>query len=339
MSTHANLIPNTLINWHFQSFSPQDKRTLQLYKNFNLSAEKLSQPGALLEASQYAQLVNKSTSLFNDESFTLLNQPLRCGTFKLMTQACISCQTLESALQRMVEFYHIVSTELDWHVEQENNQVALYFNLCEPTNSKANYFIAFMMSSVWRWLCWLLAQPINLKEVEFSFSNSDINDELAKVFNSPIKLNKNNNKLCFDVSYLPQKVRQTPESLILFLKQAPENLFSHYKTNLSLKNQVREHLEAQPKIQQITIADVAKTFFLSEQTLMRKLKKEKSSFKKIKNSISQNQAKKHLVKTRKTINEIAYNIGFIDVSAFYKNFKRANGITPSQYRKNLNNEN
>ena len=83
---------------------------------------------------------------------------------------------------------------------------------------------------------------------------------------------------------------------------------------------------------------MAKTFFLSEQTLMRKLKKELTSFKEIKNTIAQKQAKTRLIKSTNTIEEIAYELGFIDVSAFYKNFKRSNNLTPSQYRKNINNQ-
>lgn len=335
MKNNANLIPNTLINWHFQSFPAAHEKTSFLYEAFNLTPQLLQQQNAILEASQYANLVKESILLFDDESFSSLKTPLKQGTFKLMTHACITSATLEHALKRMTQYFRIVSNELNWFFEADDKNTHVIFDLSDNSNKaneKANYFSAFMMSSIWRWLCWMIAKPIFLEKVEFSFISPFKNKELQQVFNSPITFNQKQNKISFSRLYLEQPVKQSPASLVNFLTQIPENLFSHYKTNLSVKSQVREHLEAQTAIQKSTLSTVAKTFFCSEQTLIRKLNKEGASFKEIKNKICKKQAYSYLVQTNKTIEQIAFDLGFIDTSTFYKNFKRWSKYTPNQYR-------
>lgn len=332
MKNNANLIPNTLIDWHFQSLPKSNEKTSILYEAFNLTPVLLQQKGAILEASQYANLVKKSIQLFDDESFTSLNTPLKQGAFQMMTHACITSTTLEHALKRMTQYYKIVSNELTWTFETDDKNIHVYFDLSDHSNKKADYFTAFMMSSIWRWLCWMIAKPIFLEKVEFCFTSPSISKEISQVFNSPITFNQKQNKISFSRVYLDQPIKQSPSSLLKFLKQTPENLFSHYKTNLSVKSQVKEHLEAQSTIQKSTLNSVAKTFFCSEQTLMRKLRKEGTSFKEIKNKICQNKACRLLIQTDKTIEQIAFTLGFIDTSTFYKNFKRWSQHTPIQYR-------
>ena len=43
-------------------------------------------------------------------------------------------------------------------------------------------------------------------------------------------------------------------------------------------------------------------------------------------------AKKLLVETTSTIDEIMYKVGYDNRSTFYKNFKEYYGVTPKEYR-------
>lgn len=338
MKNSINLIPNTLLNWHLKSFSQHESKLITLYKTLDLTPSLLQHKGAIIEASQFADLVKKSIELFNDESFTSLNIPLQQGTFAMMTHACITSVTLENALKRMTKYYTIVSNELAWSIEVDKEHIHVIFDLPNNSKTSSNFFSAFMMSSVWRWLCWMIAKPIFLEKVEFSFNSPTVDNELKQVFNSPVLFNQEHNKLTFSKVYLQQPVMQSSSTLLKFLQLIPENLFSHYKTNLCIKNQVQEHLEAQNSIQKSDLQSVAKTFFCSEQTLMRRLKKEGTSFKEIKDKACRNKAFNYLKQTNETIEKISFKLGFIDASTFYKKFKSWTQQTPNQYRKaNQNN--
>lgn len=49
-------------------------------------------------------------------------------------------------------------------------------------------------------------------------------------------------------------------------------------------------------------------------------------------------AKRSLESSRKTINEIMYGVGYIDVKSFRETFKRITGLTPVEYKHKFNKE-
>ncbi|HVS90673.1 MAG TPA: AraC family transcriptional regulator [Mucilaginibacter sp.] len=49
-------------------------------------------------------------------------------------------------------------------------------------------------------------------------------------------------------------------------------------------------------------------------------------------------AKKSLESTRKTVNEVMYDVGYTDQKAFREVFKRITGLSPVEYRNKYNKE-
>ena len=78
----------------------------------------------------------------------------------------------------------------------------------------------------------------------------------------------------------------------------------------------------------------AEHFFCSEQSLIRGLKQEGTRFKDIREKVRKQKASYYLVKTELTNQQISAQLGFSEVSVFYRNFKKWFGVTPSQYREN-----
>jgi len=339
MSTNsANLIPNAVIKWHFTAFEHRcdagssSEKLQSIISYFNLRPEQLDHPGAILNAAQYAELLKLTIIAFDDESFSATDKGIRPGAFQLMTQACITCKDLEKAIKRMLSFYHVISNELDWRIVKTEQKIEIIFDLTGEKNSSSGYFSVFMMSSIWRWLSWMISKPIFLDQVELTIEQPDFTNEIAKAFNTDISFNKKHNKLIFSRSYLHHPVRQTPQTLTTFLVNTPECLLSHYKTHLSISNQVREYIERQQEIQKVNLDQLAESFSCSLPTLTRSLRRENTQFKEIKEKAIKHRAINLLIKSELTIDQIAFNLGFAESSTFYRNFKKWTSLTPTQYR-------
>ena len=339
MSDHStNLIPNSVIKWHLTAFeyrcdSDSASEKLQsIISYFNLTPEQLEQPGAILNAAQYAELLKLTIIAFDDESFSATDKGIRAGAFRLMTQACITCENLEKAIERMLSFYRVISNELDWHIVITEQKIELIFDLTVKKKSSSGYFSVFMMSSIWRWLSWMISKPIFLDHVELSIEQPALTNEIAKAFNTEISFNNKHNKLIFNRSYLLHPVRQTPQTLSTFLVNTPECLLSHYKTHLSISNQVREYIERQQEIQKVNLEQLAESFCCSPQTLTRSLRRENTLFKEIKEKVIKQRAINLLIKSDLTIDQITFDLGFAESSTFYRNFKKWTSLTPTQYR-------
>jgi AraC-like DNA-binding protein len=81
-----------------------------------------------------------------------------------------------------------------------------------------------------------------------------------------------------------------------------------------------------------TEAAIAKSIYTSPRTLHRRLAEEQTSFREVMTEVRQELAEGYLQDKSIPITEISYLIGFSDVSAFSRAFKRWTGISPAAYR-------
>ena len=74
--------------------------------------------------------------------------------------------------------------------------------------------------------------------------------------------------------------------------------------------------------------------FVSPRTLRRRLSEEGYSFQEAKNLAREKRAKYYLSQTKMPLSEIAFELGFSELSAFSRAFRSWVGETPQSYREN-----
>ncbi|MEC8483545.1 MAG: helix-turn-helix domain-containing protein, partial [Pseudomonadota bacterium] len=98
-----------------------------------------------------------------------------------------------------------------------------------------------------------------------------------------------------------------------------------------LKLLVNQHLKEHWKL-----SDYALALNVSEKTLSRLVQKAYGkSVLQLTHEHLLREAKRNLIYTQKSVEEIAYDLGFKDPGYFSRFFKRAEQLTPAQYRRNL----
>jgi AraC-like DNA-binding protein len=78
---------------------------------------------------------------------------------------------------------------------------------------------------------------------------------------------------------------------------------------------------------------VAKELAVSSRTLRRRLQEADTSFRVIQTEVRMSLAGEYLSHTPLPIAEIAHLLGYSDVTAFHRSFKKHFDVTPAQYRK------
>jgi AraC-like DNA-binding protein len=84
--------------------------------------------------------------------------------------------------------------------------------------------------------------------------------------------------------------------------------------------------------------EAARELGVSARTLHRRLRVEGSSFRAVKDALRRSLALAHLEKTRKSIAEIAAELGYSEPSAFFRAFQAWTGEAPSVHRRQLGKE-
>jgi AraC-like DNA-binding protein len=80
------------------------------------------------------------------------------------------------------------------------------------------------------------------------------------------------------------------------------------------------------------IADVARRLNTSTRTLSRKLHEEGTGFADIRDGLRAALARRYLADRELPVSEIAWLLGYQEVSSFTHAFKRWGGVTPREYR-------
>src|SRR5262249_29868131 len=96
--------------------------------------------------------------------------------------------------------------------------------------------------------------------------------------------------------------------------------------------QVRQLLLDELRLGEPTLSRLAERLRTSERTLQRRLGSEGTSIKELLDDPRHQLSLRHLADSRESIAEISFLLGFADVRAFHRAFRRWTGTTPAAFR-------
>ena len=99
----------------------------------------------------------------------------------------------------------------------------------------------------------------------------------------------------------------------------------------SMTDRVRRYLLSQPP-GSVSEEDMARAMYISKRTLARRLEKELSGFRQIRDSVLSEMAARHLQDTTLTVEAIAALLGYHDAANFRRAFRRWHGMPPNKFR-------
>ena len=115
-------------------------------------------------------------------------------------------------------------------------------------------------------------------------------------------------------------------------KQA-DALLAQPRPAQNLVEKVRLLLSSRIGQPDLTAEGVANTLNMSVRKLHRLLSNEGTSFRVLRRDVLQSAAREALSFTDASVSEIAVKLGYSEISAFNRAFKREEGVSPLQYRK------
>jgi AraC-like DNA-binding protein len=171
-----------------------------------------------------------------------------------------------------------------------------------------------------------------LDEVWFTHGNDQNAAVLEEFFGAPVRFGRENNKLCFDRIYLKKKHFSSNALLYDILVNAMKTYFSPAGERRGFIDQVSREIISCPEGDPDSAEHIAKQLAISPRTLRRRLAEEGYSFQAAKNLARERQAKYLLSHTTLPLSEIAFKLGYSELSAFSRAFRAWANVTPQNYR-------
>ncbi len=168
--------------------------------------------------------------------------------------------------------------------------------------------------------------------VNFQHSQPEYAQKFEDVFPCKVNFDQPYCEVIFDSKMLSMKPkRRNPHTRVATLNYANQVLSRLFKRSISSK--VKRIIEKNLSDGSFDAEQTAKLLNMSRQTLYRKLKNDGSSYSDLVDQVKQNKAFFLLKQTQLPLTVIAYDLGFSELSAFTRAFKRWTAQTPAEYRK------
>ncbi|WP_431045969.1 AraC family transcriptional regulator [Streptomyces sp. P1-3] len=298
-------------------------------------------------AEQFTRLVRGLYRATDDEFLGLGTGPSRRGTFAMMCYACLGCRDLGAALRRGIRFYGLFPHGPDLALE---TPVAPRTDACRATRHDAvlvvrsdlthdeDHFLSECLVVIWHRLSnWLIGRRIPLRWAEFAYPAPSCHAEYDLLFGCPVRFGAHRTRVGFDARWLASPVVRDEAALERLLRRAPADLLSRRDYGTTVAEQVRRTLVralcgGAGAARLPEVAEVAARLAVSPATLGRRLQREGTSYRLLKDAVRRDAAIAGLTQGSEPIAELAARLGFSEDTAFHRAFRRWTGTTPGAYR-------
>lgn len=315
-----------------------------LLRQAGISPELLRLPNARVSSRHYGELWHLIAQATDDEFFGMDSHRMKAGSFTLLCHAIIHSDTLERALLRATRFFRLVLDDLVGELSRDADFAHIVLQDRQPgcapsagANTAASRAFAYgtYMIVMHGLACWLVGRRIPISSATFCCDAPPYADEWRILFSQNLSFNQDCCRISFPVSYLDLHNTQNERTMKSFLRCAPANFLVKYKNSASLSARIRRRLREWPPASWPDFETLAQQFHTSSATLRRRLDEEGESYRSIMDGLRRDLAISLLGDTRRSIADIADELGFAESGAFHRAFKKWTGARPGEYRRSF----
>ncbi len=169
-------------------------------------------------------------------------------------------------------------------------------------------------------------------EVRFAHPAPVAPREHREFFGAPVLFATGENAIEFDEVLMDLPCVRSDAALVEVLDRFAGDRLNRMPTGESLAARVRAWLEMEFRGGEPTANQCARFLRMSVRTLNRQLAAEQTTFRDVADRLRHELAAQYLTGRDVAIAEIAFLLGFSELSSFHRAFKRWTGATPAQYR-------
>jgi len=315
--------------------SRQGHDATELLVKSGINPRLIASPAGRVSDSQMTRLVQRIWWVTADEFMGFTHTPCKQGLFALVVESVSRCANLRDIFDLGSRLYNLVTDDIQTSLEETEKGALLSTRFAHPELDPDHFYQEFWLVIWHRFSSWMIGRKIPLLCARLAYARPEHADELNYLFPCPKYYGHQENQLAFDARYLNLPPIRSKVEIVNFLRHSPAGLMTIPGDDRSLKNRITQLIMADstkvlslPKIEQI-----ASRLHVSPQTLHRRLKREGTSYQRIKDGIRRDIAVTRLVKDRMKVKQVAELVGFSEPRSFTRAFKHWTGLSPREYCK------
>lgn len=244
--------------------------------------------------------------------------------------AWMTSSSLRSAFERFVRFSRTVLGTVDVSVDESDAGLSLVFDF--SNESFAPQFRLDANRSIVLAMIQCNAGPdFHLQSVSFSHAEPKDASPFYALFQCPVTFNADVDSLTISLADADKPRACSNKQLA----QLHDQLLIEYVAKLDKSNiveRVKLAIINELGTGHFSDSTIAESLLMSQRTLQRRLEENDTTYKLLLNEVRQDLADTYLTDSSLSLTEISFMLGFSEMSAFSRAFKRWSGQSPSDYR-------
>ncbi|WP_202741614.1 AraC family transcriptional regulator [Acinetobacter calcoaceticus] len=302
-------------------------------ENTHISLNDLSQPHFEVKAEQEFLVIRNLLKLLDPTLPLSIEAGLRhhTTTFGTWGFAILSSQTMKEALHFAMRYFQLSSIFCNLEVIQEGIYTLLIFDHSQLPDDLACFLVERDLITVISIQRDVLPIQFPVMSINVALPAPVYADKFLELAGYPIQFNQPRSCIIFESRLLDLPLPQADPFIRARYEEECQQLWTRRISLGSYSQKVRNILLLQPS-QMPKIDEMAAHLKVNLRTLQRHLAIEGITYEQLIDDIRKDLAEDLLKTTNLTVEEVAIQLGYSEVSAFSRAFKRWKGVSPRNFR-------
>jgi len=294
----------------------------------------LQRPEGFIAASLFANILEEAARATGDDAFGMhFGENYNPKNIGPLVYVILNSPTIAAGLDNTARYLRIHNQAAKGEVIIERDRACITFvpnQLPTEASRQHNEYAMTVALSTFRLMVGSEWTP---QEVHFMHHLATPTAEHTRVFRAPVLFGCPVNAFLVPIELLQRQVPAADARLYGILKTYVDLIMNGLPQEDETLAQIRRAIAEALRDGHPKLLRIAKQIAMSPRSLQRRLSESRLDFKKLVDDTRQRIAVEHLRRNQDSLTEIAFMLGYSDLSAFTRAFKRWTGTAPMEYRR------
>jgi AraC-like DNA-binding protein len=306
----------------------------ELLRRLNLDGSAFTQAERFIACADFARLLEHAAQATADETFGLhfgaRGNPKDIGP---LAYAVLNAPTIAGAVEVAARYLHLHNQAIKLSMSTTAQLVYLRYLHSNVGEDEPRQFNEYSMAMALNVLRMMAGSQWTPREAQFAHKAPHDLSEHLKVVGAPVAFGCATNALIIEREFFDRAVPAADPRLFEIMSRYLGDVLSHMPQDDGPLTPIRKAIAESLREGGPNLRRVAQKLALSPRTLQRQLNRYGVEFKNLADETRRQFAMDYLKNPGDSLTQIAFLLGYSEVSAFNRAFKRWTGKTPSDFRR------
>jgi AraC-like DNA-binding protein len=255
--------------------------------------------------------------------------------FQLLQYLAASSADVGSAADDLIRFQELLTDQKPLRLESHGDDLFLRCGSGRAPRALAEYVVGGLALALGNAFMDYAAVSTASKDgpikcAWFAYPEPTSGPEYREFFAGAVRFEAPANGLLISAAFINAKPRQSNTRVHEMLEQQAVALLQQVSSVKPLSDRIRALVAEAPV--DTSLERIAARLHMSRSTVKRGLRREDTTYNAIVDQVRQSIALRHLDNPHLNLHEVAFQVGYKDVTAFHRAFRRWTGQSPAEYR-------